>query len=118
MKTLEEINAQIEEQASVLKKLRVEKDKIIENLSQNYIGKYIKFLGEGNDFCIMKITKVCLDEVDTPYKYYGNIFKFAEGDYRYLEDFLLFNDDFVSTEIISEEEYNEHALNTFKEIIK
>ena len=42
MKTLEKLNMQIAEQADVLKELRSEKDKIIEELSKNYIGKYIK----------------------------------------------------------------------------
>lgn len=106
MKTLEELNMQIEEQTEVLKKLKAEKDKI-EKLSKNYIGKYIKLIGENGSFCIMKISNVALDELYTPYKYYGNIFKFCEGDYRYISDFMLFVDDFKSIEELTEEEYNE-----------
>ena len=51
MKTLEELNMQIIEQVA-------EKDKIIEKLSKNYIGKYIKLIDETGSFCIMKISKV------------------------------------------------------------
>ena len=68
MKTLEELNMQIAEQADVLK--------------------------DNESFCIMKISKVAFDEMYTPYRYYGNIFKFCEGDYRYMSDFMLFVDDF------------------------
>lgn len=106
MKTLEELNMQIEEQTEVLKKLKAEKDKI-EKLSKNYIGKYIKLIGENGSFCIMKISKVVLDELYTPYKCYGNIFKFCEGDYRFMSDFMLFIDDFETTEELTEKEYNE-----------
>lgn len=106
MKALEEINIQIEEQVNVLKKLRAEKDKIIEELSKNYVGKYIK-LSNNKEFYIMKIKKVALDEVDTPYKYYGDIFKFSDGDHRYLEDSILFDDDFDTIESLIKEKYDE-----------
>ena len=43
MKTLEELNMQIAEQADVLKDN-------IEKLSKNYIGKYIKLINEDGDF--------------------------------------------------------------------
>ena len=111
MKTLEELNMQIAEQADVLK------DKI-EKLSKNYIGKYIKLIDENGSFCIMKISKVALDELYTPYKYYGNIFKFCEGDYRYMSDFMLFVDDFKSIEELTEEEYNELVKQFIDKIIK
>lgn len=118
MKTLEEMNAQIAEQVNVLKKLRAEKDKIIEKLSKNYAGKYIK-LNAGNDgFCVMKISKVCLGDVDTPYKYHGNIFKFCEGDCRYMEDFMLFADDFDSIESLTEDEYNEFVQQFINKILE
>ena len=106
MKTLEELNMQIAKQEDVLEKLKAEKDKI-EKLSKNYIGKYIKLIDENGSFCIMKISNVALDELYTPYKYYGNIFKFSEVDYRYMSDFMLFVDDFKSIEELTEEEYNE-----------
>lgn len=118
MKTLEELNMQIIEQADVLKELRSEKDKIIEKLSKNYIGKYIKLIDETESFCIMKISKVDFDELYTPYKYYGNIFKFCEGDYRYMSDFMLFVDDFKSIEELTEEEYNEFVKQFIDKILK
>ena len=118
MKTLEELNMQIAEQADVLKELRSEKDKIIEELSKNYIGKYIKLIDETGSFCIMKISKVIFDEMYTPYRYYGNIFKFCEGDYRYMSDFMLFVDDFKSIEELTEEEYNEFVKQFIDKILK
>ena len=118
MKTLEELNMQIAEQADVLKELRSEKDKIIEELSKNYIGKYIKLIDETGSFCIMKISKVVFDEMYTPYRYYGNIFKFCEGDYRYMSDFMLFVDDFKSIEELTEEEYNEFVKQFIDKILK
>ena len=129
MKTLEELNMQIVEQAEelnmqiaeqedVLKKLRKEKDKIIEELSNNYVGKYIKLIDETGSFCIMKISKVAFDEMYTPYRYYGNIFKFCEGDYRYMSDFMLFVDNFKSIEELTEEEYNEFVKQFIDKIIK
>ena len=122
MKTLEELNMQIAEQAEILKNFRTEKDKIIEKLSKNYIGRYIKLIDENRSFCIMKISKVVFDEVDTPYKtpykYYGNIFKFCEGDYRYMSDFMLFVDDFKSIEELTEEEYNKLVKQFIDKIIK
>ena len=118
MKTLEELNMQIAEQADVLKELRSEKDKIIEELSKNYIGKYIKLIDETGSFCIMKISKVVFDEMYTPYRYYGNIFKFCEGDYRYMSDFMLFVDDFKSIEELTEEEYNEFIKQFIDKILK
>ena len=118
MKTLEELNMQIIEQADVLKKLRAEKDKIIEELSNNYVGKYIKLIDETGSFCIMKISKVVFDEMYTPYRYYGNIFKFCEGDYRYMSDFMLFVDDFKSIEELTEEEYNALVKQFIDKIIK
>ena len=118
MKTLEELNMQIAEQADVLKELRSEKDKIIEELSKNYIGKYIKLIDETGSFCIMKISKVIFDEMYTPYRYYGNIFKFCEGDYRYISDFMLFVDDFKSIEELTEEEYNEFVKQFIDKILK
>ena len=118
MKTLEELNMQITEQADVLKELRSEKDKIIEELSKNYIGKYIKLIDETGSFCIMKISKVIFDEMYTPYRYYGNIFKFCEGDYRYMSDFMLFVDDFKSIEELTEEEYNEFVKQFIDKILK
>ena len=117
MKTLEELNMQIAKQEDVLEKLKVEKDKI-EKLSKNYIGKYIKLIDEDGDFCIMKISNVAFDEMYTPYKYYGNIFKFCEGDYRYMSDFMLFVDDFKSIEELTEEEYNELVKQFIDKIIK
>ena len=117
MKTLEELNMQIAEQADVLEKLKAEKDKI-EKLSKNYIGKYIKLINEDGDFCIMKIIEVAFDELYTPYKYYGNIFKFCEGDYRFMNDFMLFVDDFKSIEELTEEEYNELVKQFIDKIIK
>ena len=118
MKTLEELNMQIIEQADVLEKLKAEKDKIIEELSKNYIGKYIKLIDETGSFCIMKISKVAFDEMYTPYRYYGNIFKFCEGDYRYMSDFMLFVDDFKSIEELTEEEYNEFVKQFIDKILK
>ena len=118
MKTLEELNMQIAEQADVLKELRSEKDKIIEELSKNYIGKYIKLIDETGSFCIMKISKVIFDEMYTPYRYYGNIFKFCEGDYRYMSDFMLFVDDFKSIEELTEEDYNEFVKQFIDKILK
>ena len=118
MKTLEELNMQIIEQADVLKELRSEKDKIIEELSNNYVGKYIKLIDETESFCIMKISKVVFDEMYTPYRYYGNIFKFCEGDYRYMSDFMLFVDDFKSIEELTEEEYNEFVKQFIDKILK
>ena len=118
MKTLEKLNMQIAEQADVLKELRSEKDKIIEELSKNYIGKYIKLIDETGSFCIMKISKVVFDEMYTPYRYYGNIFKFCEGDYRYMSDFMLFVDDFKSIEELTEEEYNEFVKQFIDKILK
>ena len=118
MKTLEELNMQIAEQADVLKELRSEKDKIIEELSKNYIGKYIKLIDETGSFCIMKISKVIFDEMYTPYRYYGNIFKFCEGDYRYMSDFMLFVDDFKSIEELTEEEYNNFVKQFIDKILK
>ena len=118
MKTLEKLNMQIAEQADVLKELRSEKDKIIEELSKNYIGKYIKLIDETGSFCIMKISKVIFDEMYTPYRYYGNIFKFCEGDYRYMSDFMLFVDDFKSIEELTEEEYNEFIKQFIDKILK
>lgn len=118
MKTLEKLNMQIAEQADVLKELRSEKDKIIEELSKNYIGKYIKLIDETGSFCIMKISKVIFDEMYTPYRYYGNIFKFCEGDYRYMSDFMLFVDDFKSIEELTEEEYNEFVKQFIDKILK
>lgn len=117
MKTLEELNAQIAEQVDVLKKLRAEKDKIIEKLSKNYIGKYIK-LNKEDSFCVMKISKVALDEFDIPYKYYGNIFKFCDGDSQYMENFILFDDDFNSIESLTEEEYNEFVQKFIDKILE
>ena len=111
MKTLEELNMQIAEQADVLKDN-------IEKLSNNYIGKYIKLIDENESFCIMKISKVAFDEMYTPYRYYGNIFKFCEGDYRYMSDFMLFVDDFKSIEELTEEEYNELVKQFIDKIIK
>ena len=118
MKTLEKLNMQIAEQADVLKELRSEKDKIIEELSKNYIGKYIKLIDETGSVCIMKISKVIFDEMYTPYRYYGNIFKFCEGDYRYMSDFMLFVDDFKSIEELTEEEYNEFVKQFIDKILK
>ena len=118
MKTLEKLNMQIAEQADVLKELRSEKDKIIEELSKNYIGKYIKLIDETGSFCIMKISKVIFDEMYTPYRYYGNIFKFCEGDYRYMSDFMLFVNDFKSIEELTEEEYNEFVKQFIDKILK
>ena len=118
MKTLEKLNMQIAEQADVLKELRSEKDKIIEELSKNYIGKYIKLIDETGSFCIMKISKVIFDEMYTPYRYYGNIFKFCEDDYRYMSDFMLFVDDFKSIEELTEEEYNEFVKQFIDKILK
>ena len=118
MKTLEELNMQITEQADVLKELRSEKDKIIEELSKNYIGKYIKLIDETGSFCIMKISKVIFDEMYTPYRYYGNIFKFCEGDYRYMSDFMLFVDDFKSIEELTEEKYNKFVKQFIDKILK
>ena len=118
IKTLEELNMQIIEQADVLKELRSEKDKIIEELSKNYIGKYIKLIDETGSFCIMKISKVIFDEMYTPYRYYGNIFKFCEGDYRYMSDFMLFVNDFKSIEELTEEEYNEFIKQFIDKILK
>ena len=117
MKTLEELNMQIAEQADVLEKLKAEKDKI-EKLSKNYIGKYIKLINEDGDFCIMKIIEVAFDELYTPYKYYGNIFKFCEGDYRFMNDFMLFVDDFKSIEELTEEKYNKLVKQFIDKIIK
>ena len=117
MKTLEELNMQIAKQEDVLEKLKVEKDKI-EKLSKNYIGKYIKLIDEDGDFCIMKISNVAFDEMYTPYKYYGNIFKFCEGDYRFMNDFMLFVDDFKSIEELTEEEYNKLVKQFIDKIIK
>ena len=117
MKTLEELNMQIAEQADVLEKLRAEKDKI-EKLSKYHIGKYIKLINENESFCIMKISNVTLDERYTPYKYYGNIFKFCEGDYRYISDFMLFVDDFETIEELTEEEYNKLVKQFIDKIIK
>lgn len=102
------MNAQIAEQVDVLKKLRAEKDKIIEKLSKNYVGKCIKLNNE-KSFYIMKLSKVALDQVDTPYKYYGNAFKFCEGDYRFVENFVLFDDNFDSIEPLTEEEYDAYV---------
>ena len=118
MKTLEELNMQIIEQADVLEKLKAEKDKIIEELSKNYIGKYIKLIDETGSFCIMKISKVAFDEMYTPYRYYGNIFKFCEGDYRYMSDFMLFVDDFKSIEELTEEKYNKFVKQFIDKILK
>ena len=118
IKTLEKLNMQIAEQADVLKELRSEKDKIIEELSKNYIGKYIKLIDETGSFCIMKISKVIFDEMYTPYRYYGNIFKFCEGDYRYMSDFMLFVNDFKSIEELTEEEYNEFVKQFIDKILK
>ena len=118
IKTLEELNMQIIEQADVLKELRQEKDLIIEELSKNYIGKYIKLIDETGSFCIMKISKVIFDEMYTPYRYYGNIFKFCEGDYRYMSDFMLFVNDFKSIEELTEEEYNEFVKQFIDKILK
>lgn len=117
MKTLEELNMQIIEQEDVLEKLKAEKDKI-EKLSKNYIGKYIKLIDENGDFCIMKISNVAFDELYTPYKYYGDILKFCEGDYRYMNDFMLFVDDFKSIEELTEEEYNKLVKQFIDKIIK
>lgn len=117
MKTLEELNMQIIEQADVLEKLKAEKDKV-EKLSKNYIGRYIKLIDEDGSFCIMKISKVSFDELYTPYQYYGNIFKFCEGDYRFMDDFMLFVDDFKSIEELTEEEYNELVKQFIDKIIK
>ena len=117
MKTLEELNMQIIEQTNVLEKLKAEKDKV-EKLSKNYIGRYIKLINENGSFCIMKIIKVALDELYTPYRYYGNIFKFCEGDYRFMNDFMLFVDDFKSIEELTEEEYNELVKQFIDKIIK
>ena len=117
MKTLEELNMQIIEQADVLEKLKSEKDKI-EKLSKNYIGKYIKLIDEDGSFCIMKISKVSFDELYTPYQYYGNIFKFCEGDYRFMDDFMLFVDDFKSIEELTEKEYNKLVKQFIDKIIK
>ena len=111
MKTLEELNMQIAEQADVLKDN-------IEKLSKNYIGKYIKLIDKNGSFCIMKISNVALDELYTPYKYYGNIFKFCEGNYRYMSDFMLFVDDFKSIEELTEEEYNDLVKQFINKIIK
>lgn len=118
MKTLEELNMQIIEQADVLKELRSEKDKIIEELSKNYIGKYIKLIDEIGSFCIMKISNVAFDEMYTPYRYYGNIFKFCEGDYRFMNDFWLFVDDFETIEELTEEKYNKLVKQFIDKIIK
>lgn len=117
MKTLEELNMQIIEQEDVLEKLKSEKDKI-EKLSKNYIGKYIKLIDENGDFCIMKINNVAFDELYTPYKYYGDILKFCEGDYRYMNDFMLFVDDFETIEELTEEEYNKLVKQFIDKIIK
>ena len=117
MKTLEELNMQIAKQADVLEKLKTEKDKI-EKLSKNYIGKYIKLIDEDGSFCIMKISNVAFDELYTPYKYYGNIFKFCEYDYRFMNDFMLFVDDFKSIEELTEEEYNKLVKQFIDKIIK
>ena len=117
MKTLEELNMQIIEQADVLEKLKAEKDKV-EKLSKNYIGKYIKLIDENGDFCIMKIINVAFDELYTPYKYYGDILKFCEGDYRFMNDFMLFVDDFETIEELTEEKYNELVKQFIDKIIK
>ena len=117
MKTLEELNMQIIEQTDVLEKLKAEKDKV-EKLSKNYIGKYIKLIDENGDFCIMKISNVAFDELYTPYKYYGDILKFCEGDYRYMNDFMLFVDDFETIEELTEEEYNKLVKQFIDKIIK
>ena len=117
MKTLEELNMQIIEQTDVLEKLKAEKDKV-EKLSKNYIGRYIKLIDENGSFCIMKIINVALDELYTPYIYYGNIFKFCEGDYRFMNDFMLFVDDFETIEELTEEEYNELVKQFIDKIIK
>ena len=111
MKTLEELNMQIAEQADVLKDN-------IEKLSKNYIGKYITLIDEDGDLCIMKIRNVSFDEMYTPYRYYGNIFKLCEGDYRYMSDFMLLVDDFKSIEDITEEEYNKLVKQFIDKIIK
>ena len=111
MKTLEELNMQIAEQADVLKNK-------IEKLSKNYIGKYIKLIDENGDFCIMKISNVAFDELYTPYKYYGDILKFCEGDYQYMNDFILFVDDFETIEELTEEEYNKLVKQFNDKIIK
>lgn len=117
MKTLEELNMEIIEQTDVLEKLKSEKDKI-EKLSKNYIGKYIKLIDEDGSFCIMKISNVAFDEFYTPYKYYGDILKFCEGDYRYMNDFMLFVDDFETIEELTEEEYNKLVKQFINKIIK
>ena len=117
MKTLEELNMQIIEQADVLEKLKAEKDKV-EKLSKNYIGRYIKLIDENGSFCIMKISNVAFDELYTPYKYYGDILKFCEGDYRYMNDFMLFVDDFETIEELTEEEYNKLVKQFIDKIIK
>ena len=118
MKTLEESNMQIIERVDALKKLIEKKDKIIEKLSKNYIGKYIKLIDENGSFCIMKISKVAFDEMYTPYRYYGNIFKFCEGDYRYMSDFMLFVDDFETIEELTEKEYNKLVKQFIDKILK
>lgn len=66
----------------------------------------------------MKISKVFLDEVDTPYKYYGNIFKFCDGDNQYMEDFMLSFDDFNSIESLTEEEYDIYVKQFIYKIIE
>lgn len=118
MKTLEELNAQIEEQVNVIKKLRAEKDKIIEELSKNYNGKYIKLITNSNSFCIMKISKVSFYELDIPYKYYGTVFNFCENDYQFDADKVLFDDDFKLIEALTEEEYNEFVKQFIDKILE
>lgn len=117
MKTLEELNTQIGEQVEILKKLRAEKDKIVEELSKNYVGKYIK-LNNDKSFYVMKIKKVALDEVDSPYKYYGNVFKFCDEDNRYVENSVLFDNDFDIIESLTEEKYNELVQQFIDKILK
>ena len=75
-------------------------------------------IDENGDFCIMKISNVAFDELYTPYKYYGDILKFCEGDYRYMNDFMLFVDDFETIEELTEEEYNELVKQFVDKIIK
>ena len=117
MKTLEELNMQIAEQEDVLKNLKAEKDKV-EKLSKYHIGKYIKLIDENGDFCIMKIINVALDERYTPYIYYGDILKFCKGDYRFMNDSMLFVDDFETIEELTEEEYNKLVKQFIDKIIK
>ena len=117
MKTLEELNMQITEQAEVLKKLKAEKDKI-EKLSKYHIGRYIKLIDENGSFCIMKVSNVALDEQYNRYKYYGNIFKFCEDNYRYISNFMLFVDKFETIEELTEEEYNKLVKQFIDKILK